>query len=75
MFANGKEIYMFKSDNKNVNFPTQFWLESVSNKFGAIDSREVSLKGNVYNFSVDYNPINKSNMLNIYKHLMVKDNT
>ena len=75
LFANGKEIYMFKSDNKNVNFPTQFWLESLSNKFAAIDSREVSLKGNVYNFSVDYNPINKSNMLNIYKHLMVKDNT
>ena len=75
LFVNGKEIYMFKADNKNVNFPNQFWLESVSNKFRAIDSREVSLKGNVYNFSVDYNAINKSNMLNIHKHLMVKDNT
>ena len=26
-----------KSDNKNVNFPTLFYLGSVSNKFGAID--------------------------------------
>ena len=25
-FVNGKEIYKFKADNNNVNFPTQFCL-------------------------------------------------
>ena len=53
MFVNGKEIFKFKADNGNVNFPTQFCLGSISNGFGATDYREVSLKGNVYSFSVD----------------------
>ena len=34
-------------------FPTQFCLRSMSNGFGAIESRAVSLKGSVYDFSVD----------------------
>ena len=34
-------------------FPTQFCLRSMSNGFGAIESRVVSLKGSVYDFSVD----------------------
>ena len=34
-------------------------------------SKEVSLKGNVYDFSVDYNAIHKSDILIIYKCLMV----
>ena len=37
------------------------------------ESREVSLNGNVYDFSVDYNSIDKSNILNILKYLMTKN--
>ena len=37
---------------KNVNFPTQFCLGSISNKSGAVDYREDSVKGNVYDFQV-----------------------
>ena len=48
LFVNGKEIYKSKANYENVNFPTQFCLESISNKFGAAESREVSLKRNVY---------------------------
>ena len=51
-----------------INFPTQFCLGSISNKLGAIDTKEVSLKGNLYDISVDYNSIDKSNILNIYKY-------
>ena len=47
-------VKKFKADNVKVNFPTQFYLGSISNKFGAIDSREVSLKGNMYDFSADW---------------------
>ena len=63
-FVNGKEI--FKADNKNINFPTQFCLGSISNGFSAAGSREVSLYGNVYDLSVDYNSIDKSDILNIH---------
>ena len=69
-FINGKEIFKFKSDNKNVKFLTQFCLGSISNGFRATESKEVSLNGNLYNFSVDYNFIDKSYLLNIHENLM-----
>ena len=47
LFVNVKEIFKFEANNKNVNFPTQFCLGSVSNRFGAV-SRKVSLNGKVY---------------------------
>ena len=42
----------FKAGNKNVNFPTQFCLGSISNRFSATESREVSFNGSVYYFSI-----------------------
>ena len=74
MFVNGKEISKFKVDSKSVNFPLQSCLGSISNGFGVTDSREVFLKGNVYDFLVDYNAIYKSNILDTNKYLMVKNN-
>lgn len=73
-FANGKEIYKTKSDNKNVKFRTQFWLGSTSNKFDAIDFREGSLEEIANDFSVDDNSIDKSDVLCIHKYLMGKNN-
>ena len=73
-FVNVKNIYRFKANNKNVNFPNQFCLGSISNKFEYFDSEEVSLKGSAYNFSVDYDALDKSNILNIHKYLMAKNN-
>ena len=74
LFANGKQIYKFKASNKNVNFPSQFCLGNLSDKSDYVDSQELSLKGNVYDFSVDYDAIDKSNILNIHKYLMIKNN-
>ena len=54
LFVNGKENFKFKGDNKSVTFPTQICLGSIPNGFGASESREVFLKGNVY----DCNAIN-----------------
>ena len=62
LFHNGKEIVKFKGNNKNVNFATQLCLGSISNGFSNTESREVSLNGNVYDFSVDYNSIDKSDI-------------
>ena len=53
MFVNGKEMFKFKADNKNVDLPTPFCLGSISKRFSAIEPREVSFNGNVYDFSVD----------------------
>ena len=35
---------------------------------------KVSLNENVYDFSVDYNSIDKCDILNIHKYLMTKNN-
>ena len=67
LFVNGKKTIKFKADKKNVNFPTEFCLGSISDGFNATDSREVNLNGNVYDFSADYNSIHRSDILNI-KH-------
>ena len=53
MFVNGKEMFKFKADNKNVDFPTPFSLGSISKRFSAIEPREVSFNGNVCDFSAD----------------------
>ena len=74
LFVNEKEIFTFKAINKNVDFPTQFCLGSTSKGFSASESREVSLNGNVYNFSVGYNSIDKSDILVFHKYLMNKNN-
>ena len=63
--VNGKEILKFKADNKIVNFPTQFCLGSMSNGLSVSESREVSLNGNVYEFSVDYNSIGNLTFISI----------
>ena len=43
-----------------INFSIQFCLGNISNGFSATESREVSLNGNVYDWSVDYNSVDKS---------------
>ena len=57
LFFNGNKLFRFTADNKNVNSPAQFCLGSISNGFGATESREMYLKENVYDFLVDYNAI------------------
>ena len=74
LFINRKEIFKFKADNKNLNFPTQFCLRSISNEFGALESKEVSLNGNMHGFSVYYNSIDTSDIWNIRKYLIIKNN-
>ena len=74
LFVNGKQIFKFKVDIKNVNFPTQFYLASIYNGFSATESREAFLNINVYEFLVDYNFIHRSDILNNHKNLMIKNN-
>ena len=70
LFVSGIEIFEFKGGSKNVNFPGRLCVGSISDGFSAKESREISSGENVYDFSVNYNSIDKSDMLNIYKHLI-----
>ena len=69
-----EKIYKFISNNKNFNFPSQFCLGSISNNFDYVEPQEVSLKGNVHDFSVNYYAINKSDILKSHKYLIVNNN-
>ena len=71
LFVNGKEIYKFKANNGNINFPSRFCSWSMSNKVDYVKSEEVSFKGNVYHFSVDYGADYQSNILNIQQWLKI----
>ena len=68
-----KKPLHLKSTIKMLTLPTQFCLESISNGFSNTESKEISLNGNVYDFSVDGNFIDKSDILNIHKYLMNKN--
>ena len=72
LFVNRKEIFNFTTDDKNINFLTL--MDFISNGFDATESVKVSFKGNVYDFIVNDNAIDKSDILNIHKYLMVKSN-
>ena len=65
LLLNGKEIYKFKA--------SQFCPGSISSKLDYVDSGEVSLKGNVYDFLVDYLAVDKYNILNIHQYLKIKN--
>ena len=69
-----KKISNFKTDNKNMIFPTQLCLGSISETFDYVESKGVSFKGNVYDFSVDFKAIVKCETLNIDNYLMVQNN-
>ena len=49
---------------------TRICLESISDGFSTTESREVSLNGIVYDFSANWNSIDKSDILNIHKYFM-----
>ena len=70
-----KKIYKFKTNNSIVNFPAPFCLGRISKRFDYVEVREMSLKGVLYDLSVDYDAIDKSNILKIHKYLMVKNNS
>ena len=45
----------------------------MSDGFSATESREISLNGNICDCLVDYNSIDKSDILKIHRYLMTKN--
>ena len=58
----------------NFEFYNLILSRNICNVLSATESIEVSLNGNVHDFSVDFYSIYKSNILNICKYLMTKNN-
>ena len=67
-----KKFINLKLVIKMLTFHLNFSLGSGSNKFDYVDSEELSFERNVYDVSVDYGSIEKSDILNIHKYLMIK---
>ena len=64
-----KNYWSLKLTMKMLTFQHNY-LGSISNRFSAAEFREVSLNENVHDFSIDYNSVNKSDILLIHKYLM-----
>ena len=71
LFVNGKEIITFKAKDSEIN-PYLLCLEHISIDFDE-SATDPGLNGYVYDFSVDYNAIKTSDVLDIHNYLM-KDN-
>ena len=71
LFVNATKTCQFKAKDSEIkNYP--FCLENVSNDFTAISMKKTRLNGYVYEFSLGYNTIDTSNVINIHKYLMKK---
>ena len=71
MYVNGVLMVNFTSkpmSKKNA----EYYLGSVTHDFKSSEQREMNFNGVVYEFSLDYRPIDKTNVLNIHAYLMKK---
>ena len=70
-----KGIYKFK-ENKNINLPIQFCLGSISSKFDYFKAEKYLQKEMCMTFELImiFQLIHKSDILNIHKYLMLKNN-
>ena len=71
LFAYATKIYQFKAKDFEIKDHTAC-LGNISKDFTTNDMKEILLKGNVKLFSVDFNPIDTTDILDIYKYLMEK---
>ena len=70
LFLNAAKIYHIKANYSEKN---PLCLGNISKDFTSINlKKKTRLNGYVYEFSVDYNIIGTSNIINIHKYLMKK---
>ena len=71
LFVNGKEIIKFKAKDSEI-VPYSLCLENSSKDWTNDNMKNTGFNGYIYDFSTDYNTINKSKILDIHKYLMKK---
>ena len=76
LFVNGKEIVKFKAKDSEI-VASPICLGNISKDWSADNMKKTELNGHVYEFSVDYTNISKSDITKvipiIHKYLMLKD--
>ena len=72
LFVNGTEIIKFKAKDSEIT-PYELCLGNISKDWSVDNMKKTGLKGYVYDFSVDYDAIAVSDILDIYKYLMEKN--
>ena len=71
LFVNGTKIHQFKAKDSDMKrYP--LCIGNISKDFSVDNMKKTQLNGYVYNFSVDYNIIDTSNIVDIRKYLMKK---
>ena len=71
-FVNGTEIIKFKAKDSKIT-AYELYLGNISKDWSMDNLKKTSLKGYIYNFSVDYDAISVSDTIGIYKYLMIKN--
>ena len=69
LFVNATKTYQFKAENFKLK-DNALCFSIISNDFTVINMKKTGLKGSVKYFSVDFNPIDTSNILDIHRYLM-----
>ena len=72
LFVDGTEIIKFKAKDSEITL-YELCLGNISKDWSVDNMKKTSLKGCVYDFSVDYDAIEVSDILDIHKYLMEKN--
>ena len=73
LFNDGAKIYKFKAkDSEIVVGPV--YLGNISKDWSVDNMKKAGFTGNIYDFSVDYNPTAVNDIINIHKYLIKKNN-
>ena len=73
LFVNGKEITKFKAKDSEI-IPYSLCLGNISKDWINDNMKKTGFNGYIYDFSTNYNAIATSDILNIHKYLMKKNN-
>ena len=72
LFVNGTEVIKFKAKDSEIKaYP--LCLGNISKDWSVDNMKKTGLKGYVYDFSVDYNTIAVTHILDIHKYLIKKN--
>ena len=69
LFVNATKVYQFKAKNSEIK-DYALCLGNISKHFTINDLKKPEWKGVVKFFSVDFNPIDTNNILDIHNYLM-----
>ena len=67
-----QKIYQFEGKSSEIKPQHPLCLGNISKGFTANNMKKTGLNWYIYDFSVDYNIVDTSNITNIHKHLMKK---